>query len=34
MLFVGNPDDEEYLIGLFHAMFDELPNLKPRKKKK
>ncbi len=34
MPLVDNLDDEEYLTGLFHAMFDELPNLKPRKKKK
>ena len=33
MPFVDNLDDKEYLTGLFHAMFDELPSLKPRKKK-
>ena len=33
MPFVDNLDDKEYLTGLFHAMFEELPSLKPRKKK-
>lgn len=31
MLFVDNVDDKEFLAGLFHAMYDELPA--PKKKK-
>ena len=31
---VGEVDNKEFLTGLFHAMYDELPALKPKKKKK
>ena len=33
MLLVENVDRREYLAGLFNAMYDELPALKPKKKK-
>ena len=33
MLFVDNVDDREYLTGLFNAVYDELPEPKPKKKK-
>lgn len=33
LLLVDDVDDKEYLVGLFNAMYDELPNLKPKKKK-
>ena len=33
MLLVENVDSREYLAGLFNAMYDELPALKPKKKK-
>ena len=33
MLFVEEFDNKEFLIGLFDAMYDELPAPKPRKKK-
>lgn len=32
MLLVDNVDNKEYLTGLFHVMFDELPIPKPKKK--
>ena len=33
MLLVEDVDSKEYLAGLFNAMYDELPALKPKKKK-
>ena len=33
MLLVDEVDDRVFLTGLFHAMYDELPNPKPKKKK-
>ena len=33
MLLVEEVDHKELLTGLFHAMYDELPALKPKKKK-
>ena len=33
MLLVDDVDDKEYLAGLFHAMYDELPAPKAKKKK-
>ena len=33
MLLVDNLDNKEYLTGLFKAMYEELPALKPKKKK-
>ena len=33
MLLVDDVDDEDYLTGLFDAMYDELPNPKPKKNK-
>ena len=33
MLLVENVDDKEFLTGLFDAMYDELPEQKPKKKK-
>ena len=33
MLLVDEVDDSEYLTGLFEAMYDELPEPKPKKKK-
>lgn len=33
MLLVDNVDDREYLTGLFNAVYDELPEPKPKKKK-
>ena len=33
MLFVEEVDNKDFLIGLFDAMYDELPAPKPRKKK-
>lgn len=33
MLLVDDVDSREYLCGLLDAMFDELPNPKPKKKK-
>ena len=33
MLLVDAVDNKEFLTGLFHAMYDELPALKPKKKK-
>ena len=33
MLLVDEVDNKEFLTGLFHAMYDELPALKPKKKK-
>ena len=33
MLLVDNVDDKEYLVGLFEAMFDELPMPKIKKQK-
>ena len=32
MLLVDAVDNKEFLTGLFHAMYDELPALKPKKK--
>ena len=32
MLLVENVDDKEFLTGLFDAMYDELPEQKPKKK--
>ena len=32
MLLVKDVDSKEYLSGLFNAMYDELPALKPKKK--
>ena len=34
MLVVDNVDDKQYLTGLFEAMYPELPEPKPKKKKK
>lgn len=34
MLLVEDVDSKEYLVGLFHAMYDELPVRKLRNKKK
>ena len=33
MLLVDEVDNKEFLTGLFHAMYDELPTPKPKKKK-
>jgi len=33
MLLVDEVDNKEFLTGLFHAMYDELPAQKPKKKK-
>ena len=33
MLLVEEVDNKEFLTGLFQAMYDELPALKPKKKK-
>ena len=33
MLLVDEVDNKEFLTGLFHAMYDELPVSKPKKKK-
>lgn len=33
MLLVENVDNREYLIGLFEAIYDDLPAPKPKKKK-
>ena len=33
MLLVDEVDNKEFLTGLFHAMYDELPAPKPKKKK-
>ena len=33
MLLVDEVDNKEFLTGLFHAMYDELPALKPKKKR-
>ena len=33
MLLVDEVDNKEFLTGLFPAMYDELPALKPKKKK-
>ena len=33
MLLVEEVDNKEFLTGLFHAMYDELPTPKPKKKK-
>ena len=33
MLLVNEVDNKEFLTGLFHAMYDELPVPKPKKKK-
>lgn len=33
MLLVDNVDDREYLTGLFNAVYGELPEPKPKKKK-
>lgn len=33
MLLVDEVDRKEFLTGLFNAMYDELPTLKPKKKK-
>ena len=33
MLLVDEVDNKEFLPGLFHAMYDELPAPKPKKKK-
>lgn len=30
MLLVDDVDDEDYLTGLFDAMYDELPNQNPK----
>ena len=32
MLLVDDVDNKNYLTGLFNAMYDELPALKPKKK--
>ena len=32
MLLVDNVDDKAYLVGLFEAMFDDLPMPKPKKR--
>lgn len=34
MLLVEETDDPEFLAGLFEAMYEELPEPKPRKKRK
>ena len=34
MLLIEEVDNREFLTGLFEAMYDELPERKPRKKKK
>ena len=34
MLLVDEVDNKEFLTGLFHAMYDELPALKPKKRNK
>ena len=34
MLLVDEVDNKEFLTGLFHAMHDELPALKPKKRNK
>ena len=33
MLLVDDVDNKDYLTGLFDAMYDELPNPKPKKKR-
>ena len=33
MLLVDEVDNKEFLTGLFHTMYDELPATKPKKKK-
>ena len=33
MLLIDDVDNKEFLIGLFDAMYDDLPALKPKKKK-
>ena len=33
MLLVDEVDNKEFLTGLFHAMYDELPALKPKRNK-
>ena len=33
MLLVENVEDKEFLMDLFKAIYDELPALKPKKKK-
>ncbi len=33
MLLVDEVDDKDFLTGLFHAMYEELPTPKPKKKK-
>ena len=33
MLLINEVDNKEFLTGLFHAMYDELPALKSKKKK-
>ena len=33
MLLVDEVDNKEFLIGLFNAMYEELPTPKPKKKK-
>ena len=33
MLLVDDVDNREYLVGLFEAMYDQLPASKPKKKK-
>lgn len=33
MLLVDEVDNKEYLVGLFNAMYEELPIPKPKKKK-
>lgn len=33
MLLVDEVDQKEFLTGLFHAMYEELPMLKQKKKK-
>lgn len=33
MLLVEEVDNKEFLTGLFHAMYDELPTPKPKRKK-
>ncbi len=32
LIFVENPEDKEFMFKLFSAMYDELPDPKPRKK--
>ena len=34
MLLLDEVDNKEFLTGLFHAMYDELPALKPKKRNK